>query len=222
MRGRVGATRMGTRRDDLPASFAVRPAATEHRGITMKHLLLALGAAAALLPAAASAQEKYDGYLCCNMRSDGEWISDINYGGDGIRTLPAGTPVKVTGIGRKKVGAMIGGRKYSIGNDYSRDLAPEAFARRIVVVDDPLAKIASWPAKVQEAVRQSRVTAGMTREQVAVALGYPISSENPDLDAPLWRYWLDSFTEFQVEFDGSGQVTGVVALPTVLSRVWMP
>ena len=64
--------------------------------------------------------------------------------------------------------------------------------------------------------------AGMTREQVAVALGYPVSSENPDLDAPLWRYWLDSFTEFQVEFDGSGQITGVVALPTVLSRVWMP
>ena len=45
----------------------------------------------------------------------------------------------------------------------------------------------------------------MTREQVAIALGYPVSSENPDLEAPVWRYWLDSFTEFQVEFDGSGR-----------------
>ena len=188
----------------------------------MKHMLFALGAAAALLPAAASAQDKFDGYLCCNMRSDGEWISDINYAGDGIRLLPAGTPVKVTGIGRKKVGVVIGGKRQSIGNDYSRDLAPGTFARRIVVVDDPAAKIATWPAKVQAAVKQARVTAGMTREQVATALGYPVSSENRDLDAPQWRYWLDSFTEFQVEFDGHGQVTGVVAMPTVLSRVWMP
>jgi len=188
----------------------------------MKHVLLALGAAAALLPAATSAQEKFDGYLCCNMRSDGKWISDINYAGDGIHVLPAGTPVKVTDVGRKKVAVLIGGRKQAIGNDYSRNLAPEAFARRIVVADDPLATIASWPRKVQDAVRQSRVTAGMTREQVATALGYPVSSENPDLDAPLWRYWLDSFTEFQVEFDGNGQVAGVIALPTVLSRVWVP
>lgn len=188
----------------------------------MKYLLFALGAAAALLPAAASAQERFAGYLCCNMRSDGEWISDINYAGDGIRVLPAGTPVEVTSVGRKKVGVVIGGKKQAIGNDYSRELAPEAFARRMVVADDPAAKIASWPAKVQDAARRSRVTAGMTREQVAIALGYPVSSENPDLDAPLWRYWLDSFTEFQVEFDGNGQVTGVVALPTVLSRVWVP
>ena len=149
------------------------------------------------------------GSITSNVKSD-KTLVVIKNGAERIET------------GRKKVGAILGGRKYSIGNDYSRDLAPEAFARRIVVVDDPLAKIASWPAKVQEAVRQSRVTAGMTREQVAVALGYPVSSENPDLDAPLWRYWLDSFTEFQVEFDGGGRVTGVIALPTVLSRVWMP
>ena len=188
----------------------------------MKHVLFALGAAAALLPAAAFAQEKFDGYLCCNMRSDGEWISDINYAGDGIRILPAGTPVKVTSVGRKKVGVLVGGKKQVIGNDYSRDLAPDAFARRIVVVDDPQPTIASWPAKVQDAVKQARVTTGMTREQVATALGYPVSSENANLDAPLWRYWLDSFTEFQVEFDGNGQVKGVIAMPTVLSRVWLP
>ena len=188
----------------------------------MKHRLFALGAIAALLPAAAPAQEKFDGYLCCNMRSDGEWISDINYAGEGMRVLPAGTPVKVTSVGRKKVGVLVDGRKQSIGNDYSRDLAPDAFARRFVVADDPSTKIASWPEKVQDAARRSRVTAGMTREQVAIALGYPVSSENPDLEAPVWRYWLDSFTEFQVEFDGSGRVTGVIAMPTVLSRVWVP
>ena len=188
----------------------------------MKHMLFALGAAAALLPAAASAQEKYDGYLCCNMRSDGSWISDANYADEAVRLLPAGTPVKVTSIGRKKVGVLIDGRKQTIGNDYSRNLAPEAFARRYVVADDPAAKIATWPAHVQDAVRRARVTPGMTREQVLVSLGYPMASENPALEVGMWRYWLDSFTEFQVEFDHEGRVRNVVALPTVLSRVWIP
>jgi len=188
----------------------------------MRRGLRALGIVAALAAGAASAQDKYDGYLCCNLRSDGSWISDINYAGDGLRVVPAGTPVKVTAVGRKKVSVLLGGGKQSIGNDYSRDLSPEAFARRYVLREDPKARIASWPARVQEAVRRSRVTAGMDREQVATALGYPVSSENPDLDANIWRYWLDSFTEFQVEFDGSGRVTGVVAMPTVLTRVWMP
>lgn len=181
-----------------------------------------LGACAVLASCAASAQDKYDGYLCCNMRSDGEWISDINYTGDGIRTLAAGTPVKVTGVGRKKVGVQIGSSKQTLGNDYSRDLSPETFVGRYVLREDPVATIATWPANVQAAVRSSRVTAGMTRDQVATALGYPVSSETPDLDATMWRYWLDSFTEFQVMFDANGQVREVIALPTVLNRVWMP
>jgi hypothetical protein len=42
----------------------------------------------------------------------------------------------------------------------------------------------------------------MTREQVLMAVGYPVSSENPNLDAKVWRFWLNSFAEFQVVFDG--------------------
>ena len=188
----------------------------------MKHMLFALGAAAALLPAAASAQDKFDGYLCCNMRSDGEWISDINYAGDGIRLLPAGTPVKVTGIGRKKVGVVIGGRKQSIGNDYSRDLSIEEFGKRYIVTEDPRAKIAKAPARIRNAIQQAKVARGMTREQVLMALGYPISSENPDLGADLWRYWMSSFAEFQVQFDGSGRVREITTDPNTRNLVWVP
>lgn len=189
----------------------------------MKHRSWLFAAAAvALVPCAAFAQAKFDGYLCCNMRTDGDWISDGNYAESGNRVLPAGTPVKVTGYGRHRVRVEIDGGRQAIGNDYSRDLDLETFARRYVVADDPASRIATWPEKVQAAVKRSRVAAGMTREQVLVALGYPMSSENPDLDAAVWRYWLDSFTEFQVQFDAQGQVTGVVASPTVANRVWEP
>ena len=72
--------------------------------------------ATALLAAAAgvSAQEKYDGYLCCNMRSDGSWISDSNYAENGKRVIPVGTPVSVTGYGRQRINVRIDGDGYRL------------------------------------------------------------------------------------------------------------
>ncbi|MBB5943418.1 MULTISPECIES: outer membrane protein assembly factor BamE domain-containing protein [Xanthomonas] len=184
--------------------------------------VLALALAAALPQLAAAADPKFSGFLCCNMRSDGSWISDSNYAEDGKRVIPAGTPVQVTGYGRYRVNVLIDGKKQSIGNDYSRDLGNEAFAQRYVVAQDPKLKLAAYPPKIREAIAANRVTKGMTREQVLMALGYPISSENPSLDAPLWRYWLDSFNEFQVSFDGAGKVDKVTADPKTQNLVWQP
>ena len=55
-----------------------------------------------------------------------------------------------------------------------------------------------------------------------MSLGYPISSENPDLDAELWRYWMSSFAEFQVQFDGSGRVREITTDPNTRNLVWVP
>lgn len=192
-------------------------------GNDMRRGLRALGIAAALAAAGnAAAQDKYDGYLCCNMRSDGSWISDSNYAEGGKRVIPAGTPVKVTGYGRYRVKVQVDGQKQEIGNDYSRDLDNAAFAARYVVREDPGAAIATWPAKVQQAVRQSKVAPGMTREQVITALGYPISSENPDLESNLWRYWLGSFAEFQLHFDERGRVSDITTDASTRNLVWAP
>ncbi|NYZ62082.1 outer membrane protein assembly factor BamE domain-containing protein [Luteimonas deserti] len=185
------------------------------------HLSGALVALALLsAPLAATAQEKYDGFLCCNMRSDGSWISDSNYSENGKRVIPVGTPVSVTGYGRHRVNVRIDGARQAIGNDYSRDIALADFARRYVVNEDPAAKIAGYPAKIQEAIKRAKITTGMTREQVLMALGYPISSENPDLGANLWRYWMSSFAEFQVQFDANGRVSGVTTDPNTRNLVW--
>ena len=55
-----------------------------------------------------------------------------------------------------------------------------------------------------------------------MSLGYPISSENPDLAADLWRYWMSSFAEFQVQFDGSGRVREITTDPNTRNLVWVP
>jgi hypothetical protein len=183
----------------------------------------ALAAAAMLgalaLPAAAQDRPTYNGFLCCNLRTDGSWISDSNYAESGKRVIPAGTPAQVTGYGRNRVNVLIDGKKQDIGNDYSRDLDLGTFAKRYVVTEDPNARMASFPPKIREAIKGARVTRGMTREQVAMAVGYPISSENPTLDAPVWRMWLGSFSEFQVLFDGQGRVRAVETDPQTRNLV---
>lgn len=185
----------------------------------------ALAAALISLACAAApaiAKEKIgDGFLCCNMRTDGSWISDANYVEDGKTMIPFGTPVKFRKFGRYRVNVEINGERQSIGNDYSRDLDDETFGRRYIVQDDPRLKLASASPKIREAVESARVTKGMTREQVLMALGYPISSENPNLDAPVWMYWLWSFSPYEVHFGTDGRVTTVEADRATKLKVWL-
>ena len=179
------------------------------RNIVARTLQLSIFALALSASAFSVAEDKPAGFLCCNMRSDGSWISDINYDENGKKIIPVGTPIKVTGYGHYRVKVDINGKGQAIGNDYSRDLALEAFAKRYVVADDPAAKIAAYPKKIQDAIAQARIVPGMTREQVLMSVGYPVSSENHHLEDKTWRFWISSFQEFRVKFDDSGRVTDV-------------
>jgi hypothetical protein len=157
----------------------------------------------------AFAEDKPIGFLCCNMRTNGSWISDINYDDKGMKIIPVATPVAVTGYGRYRVKVDINGKHQAIGNDYSRDLPLDVFAKRYVVEDDPAAKIATFSKRAQDAIASARVAIGMTREQVLMSVGYPVSSENPNLGARTWKFWLSSFSEFHVSFDESDLVIEV-------------
>jgi hypothetical protein len=183
---------------------------------------LAFAIALTALAGSALADQSFAGYLCCNMRTDGSWITDINYAEDGKTVIPAGTPAKVLGYGHQRVHIEVGGKKQAIGNDYSRTLKLDAFAMRYVVPDNPSDKLAHYPKPIQDAITTMRVTKGMTREQVLMSVGYPVTSENPNLDAKVWRYWLSSFAEFRVTFDDQGLVTDIDGDPDTRSKVIMP
>lgn len=162
------------------------------------------------------------GFLCCNLRTTGSKISDINYDEQGTRMVAAGTPLRITGYEQRWTSVDLNGKPQRIMNDYSRDIAPIPFAQRYVVTEDPKLKLAGYPEKTRNAIMASKVIPGMTREQVVMAMGYPVTSENPRFDAPVWRFWLDSWTEFQVSFDPSGTVKAVTADPATLARVTIP
>ena len=183
--------------------------------------ILAMLAAAGIASGQTPAPDIGDGYLCCNMRTDGAWISDSNYASSSKTIIPAGTPVGYGGMSGYAVAVDINGKRQSLGNDYSRDLKMEDFARRYIVKRDPRPKIAAAAPKVRKAISSMRITKGMTRDQVLMAMGYPISSYNPQMDAPMWKYWLSTRAPFTVVFNGQGQVVRVETDADTLMSVYL-
>jgi len=161
------------------------------------------------------------GYLCCNMRTYGDSISDINYDEQGTSIVAVGTPARITAYDFRWFNLDLAGKPQRIKNDYSRNIPLPAFAQRYVVTEDPKQKMAAFPPAVRNAILAVKVMPGMTREQVLMAIGYPVASENPSLDAPVWRYWRDSWSEFQVQFDEKGLVKTVVGDAVALNRVFI-
>ncbi|MFO1418880.1 MAG: hypothetical protein U1E83_09460 [Methylotetracoccus sp.] len=134
--------------------------------------------------------------------------------------IPAGTAIKVTSYGGNWAGAEIRGQRFRLGHDYGREQESlEQWVGKLVVKSDPHRTIAGFPADVQEAIRLGKVMPGMTREQAIISVGYPLTSENASLNAPMWRLWLSSFDEYQLIWDQNGRVQEIVADPTVRSRV---
>lgn len=173
-------------------------------------------------PAMAQAQntKPYDGFLCCSMLTDGSWISDLAYEDGYKKIVPAGTPVKFTGFGRWRLLVEIDGKAVGIGNDYSRTMTMDEFAKLYVPTADPKPRLQAWPAKVREAILNRKVVKGMTREQVIMSLGYPSTSYTPDMTKPLWQYRYRA-GDFQVFWTDDGKVDLVFGPPEVRSKVFV-
>ena len=184
--------------------------------------LMLLGLCAVAGPAAAQAPLP-SGHLCCNLRVYNGWISDINYRHEGSTVIAAGTPVRGTAWGRYSIGLRVGGNEYWLGNDYSRGLDDRQFSRRYIVASDPRARIQAAHPFVRDAIRRSRVMAGMNEAEVAIALGFPVANYTPSLAASQWKYWIDRTGEFTVHFDAERRVRSVTGDGRVLARVlWAP
>lgn len=138
---------------------AAAPSAVGQGRTHLHHPIARSLACIALLVAAmpAPAQPKPEGFLCCNLRTDGSWISGINYAESGKRVIAVGAPAKVTGYGGYRVHIEIAGGKQSIGNDYSRDIELGKFAERYIVAQGPRPRLAGFPAGMREAIQAARV-----------------------------------------------------------------
>ena len=157
------------------------------------------------------------GYTCCNFHRDGNWISDANWGY--FPKIAAGTPAHILEYGDNQVTVDIGGQKMTFGLDYGRQQNLREWAQRMIVPQDPRAKLADWSATAREAVDDGIVALGMTKEQVIVSLGYPPAHATPSMNAPTWKYWYDTHGTYEVVWDDAGRVKDVVAPPQIRYRV---
>jgi hypothetical protein len=158
------------------------------------------------------------GYACCVLHYDGDWISDINY--SELPIVPAGTPIEVLSYGRHRAYVKVDGKPMRLGHDNGRDQESlDAWVNKIVVAQDPRPRFESYPPTVQEAIRLGKVAVGMTREQAIVALGYPLTNENISLDAPSWKLYRSRREEYQLNFGPDGRVTSISGDDSVTGAV---
>lgn len=159
-----------------------------------------------------------EGFTCCNLHYEKDWISDSNFGA--LPFIPAGTPVKLKSYGSNRLYVDMDGKEMRIGLDYGRAQETlEKFAEKLIVTDDPKAKIAKYPAGVREAIKLGQVAVGMTKEQTIVAVGYPQRDETVSLDAPVWSYWASSFEPYRVVWDKDGRIKEIATDPATQARM---
>jgi len=168
---------------------------------------------------AANAQTIRSGYLCCNAWTYNDWISDINYYYDGYKLLRVGLPIRAIEEASNSFKVVVGGKERWLGNDYSRSVSRDTFLRRYIVKEDPKQVIETFDPFTQDAIGRLRVMPGMTKEQVAMAIGYPVANYTPSLKRRTWQYWLDRSSKVDIVFDKDRRVKALRGEWPAVSRV---
>lgn len=92
--------------------------------------------------------------------------------------------------------------------------------RRLVVADDPRARLERLPPDVRKAIGAARVVIGMTRDEVAMALGFPSPTDTPDPAAATWRDRTAHPDEpVDRRFDADGRHAEVAGTPAAVRQI---
>jgi hypothetical protein len=127
-------------------------------------------------------------FTCCNLRYDGDWISDANWAT--LPIIPAGSRIQVKDYASNRASVLIEGRPMRIGLDYGREQeSVQKYVARVAVKEDPRQKLTTYAKPVQDAILAGKVTIGMSKEQVIMSLGFPRADKTRSIEAAEWTYW---------------------------------
>jgi hypothetical protein len=158
------------------------------------------------------------GFACCNLHFDKDWVNDGNYAK--FPMIPAGTPIEVQSYGKNRAFVLVDGKPMKLGHDYGRDQETlDQWVNKIVVSQDPRPRITGYPKRVQEAIRAGKLVVGMTREQAIVAIGYPLTSENGPLESSTWKMWRSTHGEYDLNFGPDGRLTSITGDDEAVSQM---
>lgn len=140
-------------------------------------------------------------YTTCNLRSEGEVISSINYQSGAL--LPFGTEVRLERVTAEEIVFRAMGMRQAFTLQYQQRYGVEPmelFLKKIFTVEDLQAQSRGIAAEVLRKLRAGQVEPGMTKAQVIKALGYPPAHRTPNLEADGWIYWVDHWNTFRIFF----------------------
>jgi len=160
------------------------------------------------------------GFACCNLHFDGDEITDANY--SELPMIPAGTPIEVLSYGHNDAAIKVDGKPMKLNHRYGKKQETlDTWVGKLVVNEDPRARLRSYPPLIRSAIEQGKVVVGMTREQAIASVGYPLTSENGPLDGPLWHVWQSRHDEYQLNFQPGtdGRLTAVTGDESVTSAM---
>jgi hypothetical protein len=184
----------------------------------LRDVMVSVGLSKPAPPPAGSQTLPRQGFACCDLHYQRDWINDGNYAE--LPMIPAGTPIEVLSYGSNRAYVKVDGKPMRLGHDYGRDQESlETWVGKIVVNDDPRPRIAGYAPPIQAAIREGKVMLGMTREQAIESIGYPLTSENISLDAPTWRIWRSSHGEYDLNFGADGRIKSITGDDSVTSLV---
>jgi hypothetical protein len=154
-------------------------------------------------------------YTCCNIHYEKTEITDVNYLTGAV--IPFGTRVQILEVRKNSVKFQPEGQPpITLVLRHGRKvLAMDEYLNRLFLREDPHAKLSTpKPAKggkgaaaaetdkTRKNIEQGVVDVGMTKEQVLMAVGYPPAHRTPSLQSPVWTYWSNHWSSFEVYFDG--------------------
>jgi hypothetical protein len=129
--------------------------------------------------------------------------------GGGHVILPVNTPVEIE---KYRKGLVIKNRTDG------RKIIFEFHSRNMGMSVDEYIHLIASPTSVsldklsntdRKGIEEGKVYAGMTKQGVRVALGYPAVHRTPSLSDDTWIYWRNRFQTIAVEFDQSGKVAHI-------------
>jgi hypothetical protein len=142
-------------------------------------------------------------FTATNLHYDGDWISEVAK--FQLPLIPAGSMLKVIDWGKGRANVLVDGRRMRVGIDESGDVETiQQLVARITSPTDPRLAIREYPENVRNAIRLGRVMAGMTKDQVRLALGRPRVDFVPSLEASEWRYDTSDYGPVYLLFDDKG------------------
>jgi hypothetical protein len=159
-----------------------------------------------------------DGFACCDLHYDGDWISDGNY--SSLPMIPIGTPIEVVSYGHNRAYVKVDGKDMRLGHDLGRDQESlQDWVNKVVVAEDPRPRLTGYSSTVQAAIREGKVVIGMNRDQVIAAVGFPTTNENFSITIPIWRMRRSEREEYELHFNGDGRLQNVTGDGSVVSDV---